>query len=77
MVVAVGLTLTATLLVTAMLPGEIEPVPPVNTAVRLELAPEEIEVGLAAKLLITGTGSTVTIVVCVIGLPEAGVTVNV
>jgi hypothetical protein len=37
-----------------MFPGVITPVPPLNTAVKLELVPEEIEVALAAKLVIVG-----------------------
>lgn len=48
----VGLTLTAVPLVAAMLPGVITPEPPVNTPVKLELDPDSIVVGLAAKLVI-------------------------
>jgi hypothetical protein len=81
MVVAVGLTLTGVPLVTLWLnpPGAvITPVPFVNTAVRLELPPEEMEVGLAVKLVMVGTGSTVTVVAAVAGVvPLAPVTVNV
>jgi hypothetical protein len=47
-------TVTAVPLVTAMLPGVTTPVPPVKTAVRLELEPAAIEAGLAAKLVIVG-----------------------
>jgi hypothetical protein len=76
-VVVVGLTLTATPLVAGRFPGVITPVPLLKIAVRSELPPEEIEVGFAKKLVIVGTGSTVTIVVCVTALPEVGVTVSV
>ena len=54
--VAVGLTLTGVPLVTAMLPGAITPEPPLNTAVKLELAPYAIVAGLAVKLVIDGGG---------------------
>jgi hypothetical protein len=50
----VGLTLTAVPLVTEMLPGVMTPVPLEKTAVRFELAPAVIEVGLAEKLVIVG-----------------------
>jgi hypothetical protein len=77
-VVAVGLTLTAVPLVTEMLPGVITPVPPANTPVRLELAPAAIVAGLATKLVIAGPlDVTVTVAVCVIAAPVAGVTVRV
>jgi hypothetical protein len=62
-VVAVGLTLTGVPLVTARSPGVITPVPLANTAVRLELPPAVIVAGLAAKLVIVGAGTTVTVVV--------------
>jgi hypothetical protein len=39
-----------------MLPGAITPEPPLNTAVKLELAPDSIVAGLAAKLVIEGGG---------------------
>ena len=54
MVVAVGLTETATPLVTAVLPGVITPAPLANTAVMLELDPASIAAGLAAKLVMEG-----------------------
>jgi hypothetical protein len=62
-----------------MFPGAITPVPPVNTAVRLELAPVVIVVGFAAKLVITGPDAavTVTVAVAVTAAPEVGVTVSV
>jgi hypothetical protein len=62
-----------------MFPGAITPVPPLKFAVRLELAPEVIEVGLAAKLVITGPDAavTVTVAVAVTAAPEVGVTVSV
>src|SRR5580658_5241310 len=53
-VVDVGLTVTAVPLVAAMLPGVMTPVPPVKVPVRLELCPELIAAGLAAKLTIVG-----------------------
>jgi hypothetical protein len=61
-VVAVGVTLTALPLVTAILPGVITPVPLVNAAVRLLDAPAVIEVGLAENEPIAGTPATVTLV---------------
>jgi hypothetical protein len=53
-VVAVGLTLTPVPLVAERLPGVITPVPFEKTPVRLELAPELMEAGLAVKLLMEG-----------------------
>ena len=76
-VVVVGLTLTAVPLVTARFPGVMTPAPPEKTAVRLELAPDAMDAGLATKLVITGAGVTVTVVVAVIELPLLGVTVRV
>ena len=76
-VLAVGVTMTGVPLVTAMFPGVIMPVPPVNAAVRLELLPEATVEGLAEKLEITGTGSTVTVAVAVTAVPLEGVTVSV
>jgi hypothetical protein len=76
-VVTVGLTLTAVPLVTARLPGVITPVPFAKTAVRLELPPAPIDVGLATKLLIVGAGVTVIVAVCVTAEPLDGVTVSV
>jgi hypothetical protein len=62
-VVAVGLTLTGVPLVTVILPGVITPVPLANTPVRFELPPDPTVVGLAAKLVIVGAGTTVTVAV--------------
>jgi hypothetical protein len=73
----VGLTLTAVPLVTAILPGVITPVPLAKTAVRPELPPARIDVGLATKLVIIGAGFTVIVAVCVTALPLVGVTVRV
>jgi hypothetical protein len=54
------------------------PVPFANTAVKLELPPAVIVVGLAAKLVIVGREFTVTVAICVIAVPAApGVTVSV
>jgi hypothetical protein len=73
----VGLTGTGVPLVAEMLPGVMIPDPPVNAPVRLELPPAVIEVGLAEKLVITGAGTTVTVVVVeAVALP-APVTVSV
>jgi hypothetical protein len=78
-VVEVGLTETAVPLVavTGELPPVMTPVPPAKTAVRLELDPAVIVAGLAAKLVITGAGTTVTVAVDVIAVPVAGLTVSV
>jgi len=55
-----------------VVPPVSRPVPPVNTAVKLELPPAVIVAGLAAKLVIVGTtGVTVTVAVEVtVGPPE-------
>jgi hypothetical protein len=76
-VVAAGLTLTAVPLVTAISPGSIMPVPLAKTAVRLELPPARIAVGLAVKLVIVGAGFTVIVAVAVTAAPLEGVTVRV
>lgn len=76
-VVVVGLTLTGVPLVTERLPGVIIPVPPAKTAVNWELDPELIVAGLAAKLVIVGTGLTVTVAGAVTAVPVVGVTVSV
>jgi hypothetical protein len=76
-VVVVGLTLTAVPLVTEVFPGVMTPVPPENCAVRLELDPASMVVGAAVKLVIAGTGLTVTVAVAVTALPDDGVTVSV
>jgi len=77
-VVAVGLTLTCVPLVTVRLPGVITPVPPAKTPVRFVLAPYAIDGELATKLVIVAAAFTVTMTVCVAGVPPAGgVTVRV
>jgi hypothetical protein len=76
-VVFVGLTLTGVPLVTEMLPGAITAVPPLNTAVRLELEPASMVDWPALKLVIVGTGSTVTVDICVAVSPPELVTVSV
>jgi hypothetical protein len=60
-----------------MFPGVITPVPSANVAVRFELFPAAIDVGLAVKLEIVGAGSTVTVAVAVAAVPLEGVTVKV
>jgi hypothetical protein len=52
-----------------MFPGVSTPLPPAKTAVRAELEPASIVVGLAAKLVIVGVGTTVTVTVCVATKP--------
>jgi hypothetical protein len=76
-VVAVGLTVTATLEVAARLPGVITPVPLAKTPVRVALCPAVMVVGLATKLVIDGAGFTVMVAVDVTAVPLAGVTVRV
>ena len=56
MVVAVGLTVTPTPLVAAMLPGVMTPVPFENTLVKVELAPAVSSAGFALKLEIEAAG---------------------
>ena len=75
--VVVGLTGTAVPLVTVMAPGEMTPVPPVKTAVRLELVPASMVAGAATKLVMTGAGETVIAAVVVTASPLVGVTVRV
>lgn len=79
MVVVVGLTLTATPVVTEILPGVITPEPPEKVAVRLEpvVDPASMVAGLAVKLVMAGAGSTDTCTVWVTAVPTAGVTVRV
>ena len=76
-----GLTLTAVPLVTELLmvvlPAVITPVPPENTAVRFELCPEVMVVGLAVKLVMVGGVLAVTVTVAVTAVPLVGVTVSV
>ena len=60
-----------------MLPGVTTPVPPEKTAVRLELPPAVMLAGLDVKLVITGAGFTVTVVVAVAVKPAEDVTVSV
>jgi hypothetical protein len=62
-VVAVGLTLTGVPLATERLPGVMTPVPPLKTAVRLELVPASMVVGLAAKLVMAGGAAGEEVVV--------------
>jgi hypothetical protein len=79
-VVELGLTVTTAPLVTARFPGVIMPVPPVKTAVRLLLAPEAIDAGVAVKLEMLGdatAGVTVTVSDRVTADPLVGVTVSV
>jgi hypothetical protein len=76
-VVAVGLTLTAVPLLTAIFPGVITPVPFANTAVKLELPPVAIIAGIAPKLVMIGAGFTAIVAICVIAVPLDGVTVRV
>jgi hypothetical protein len=76
-VLVVGLTETGVPLVIEMLPGVITPVPPVNTADRLELPPTVMVAGLAVKLVIEGGGFTVTVADCVTDLLARLVTVSV
>lgn len=77
MVVAVGLTVTPVPLVAGRLPGVMTPVPFWKTPVSVELPPEPIVAGLAVKLVIAGTGYTVTVVCAVIAVPLVGVTVSI
>jgi hypothetical protein len=73
-----GETLTGDPLVAGRLPGVIMPVPLAKTPVRLVEPPAVIDAGLAVKLVIVGgAGVTVTVAVCVIAGPVAGVTVRV
>jgi hypothetical protein len=55
----------------------IAPVPLANTAVRPELPPARIDVGLATKLVMVGAGFTVIVAVAVTAAPLEGVTVRV
>ncbi len=77
MVVAVGLTVTATPLVAGRLPGVMTPVPLAKTPVRAALDPFGMEVGLAVKLVIVGAGFTVMVAIAVTAVPLVGVTVKV
>ena len=72
-----GLTVTAVPLVAAIFPGVITPVPLANTPVSVALCPAVIVVGLATKLVIVGSGFTVTVTVAVTAAPLDGVTVSV
>jgi hypothetical protein len=58
-------------------PPVMTPVPPVKTAVRLELFPVVMVAGLAVKLVIVGGGTTVTIAVAVTAVFAVFVTVSV
>ena len=79
--VEVGVTGTALPLVTELLtdlvPAVMAPVPPENTAVKLLVPPEEMDVGLALKLVMAGAATTVTVTVPVTEAPDVGVTVRV
>lgn len=55
-VVAAGVTVTATPLLTVMLPGVMRPVPFENTAVRVALVPLVMLAALAAKLVMAAGG---------------------
>jgi len=76
-VVAAGLTLTGVPLVAGRLPGVITPEPLAKTAVRLELPPAVMVTGVAAKLVIVGAGTTVTVAVRLTVAPLEPVTVMV
>jgi hypothetical protein len=56
-VVAVGLTVTATPLVAARFPGVITPVPPLKTPVSVALCPSVMVLALAVKLVIDAGGT--------------------
>ena len=76
--VVLGETLTGDPLVAGRFPGVITPVPLAKTPVRLAELPAVIDAGLAVKLvMVGGAGVTVTMTVCVIAVPVAGVTVRV
>jgi hypothetical protein len=76
-VVVDGVTWTAVPVVTVRLPGVMTPEPPVKTAVRLDVEPAGMVDGMATKLVMAGTGSTVTVTVEVAAVPTVGVTVRV
>ncbi len=59
------------------LPGVMTPVPLAKTPVNAALDPLGMEDGLAVKLVIFGTGFTVTVAVAVTGVPLEPVTVSV
>ena len=77
----VGETLTGVPLVAGRLPGVIMPVPLAKIPVRLLEPPDEMDAGLATKLVIVGatgtTGSAVTVVACWVVAPAAFVTVRI
>ena len=76
--VVLGETLTGDPLVAGRFPGVITPVPLAKTPVRLAGLPDVTLAGLAMKLvMVGGVGVTVTVAVCVIAGPVAGVTVRV
>ena len=76
-VVAVGLTVTGELLVTAFTPWSTLAVPYSKTAVSAVDPPKVIVGSAAAKLVIEGAGTTVTVVLEVTVAPAALVTVSV
>ena len=61
----------------AIFPGVITPVPFAKIPVNVALCPAVIVVGLDTKLVIVGSGFTVTVTVAVTAAPLAGVTVSV
>jgi len=76
-VVLAGVTVTAVPLVTAPTPGLTVPVPPEKTPVRVVEFPEVIVAAPAAKLVIVGGGTTVTVTEAETDVPALFVTVNV
>src|SRR5580692_1855883 len=76
-VVVVGLTVTATPLIAAILPGVITPVPLAKTPVRVALCPVVMVVGRAVRLALMCAGFTVTMAVAVMVVPMEEVTVSV
>src|SRR5215471_2223138 len=75
--VATGVIVTGTPLLTGMAPGLIEPVPFEKTAVRAVEAPAEICAAPAVKLVMTGGGTTDTLACAVTKVPAPLVTVSV
>jgi hypothetical protein len=64
-------------LLTAIFPGFTTPLPFAKTAVSDVDVPEVIVAGLAVKLVITGAGTTVTLVAALAVVPTEFVTVRV
>ena len=69
--------LAAVPLVTVPMLWSTEPVPPVNTPVRVVLVPVVMVGAAAVKLVMAGAATTVTVAVCVTLVPAALVTVRV